>query len=256
MKGWKGWLALATVLYLFFLVWMIPAGLCWAWWAARPGSGAERITMLDLRGPWSAGNCAMVRLGPLQLEHLTWRVRPLALLRGRLEFTLAATLPDSGTAAAILGLGRHTLEFRDLQVRGPAAPLGLALLPGINLTGTIEGKDLSLLLAQGLPVAAAGELTWHGAGLELTKPVLLGELALRVQNGPAGITGNLKDRSGPLRIEIQGGLKPDGTYEVNGEVAPRGVVQPELATMLSLLGPAPPGGRYHLARVGRLNPLY
>lgn len=30
MKGWKGWLALTAALYCIFLLWTIPAGLCWA----------------------------------------------------------------------------------------------------------------------------------------------------------------------------------------------------------------------------------
>jgi hypothetical protein len=256
MKKWKGWLALVCALYLFFLIWMIPAGLCWAWWAARPGSGAERITMVDLHGPWSAGNCALIKIGPLQFEHLTWKINPLALLRGRLEFALAAALPDSGKATAILGLGRHDLELRDLQLRGPAAPLGLALLPGVNLSGTIAGKDLRMLFAKGIPVEVTGELAWQGAGMEMTTPVLVGELVMQMQTGPAGITANLKDRGGPLRIAIQAGLKPGGIYEVNGDVAPRGAIQPELATLLSLLGPAAADGRIRLTRTGRLNPLY
>lgn len=258
MKSWKGWLALLCALYLFFLVWMIPAGLCWAWWAARPGSGAERITMLDLHGPWSSGNCALVRIGPLQFEHLNWRIRPLALLRGRLEFAMTAALPDSGKATAILGLGRHNLELRDLQLLGPAAPIGLALLPGLNLGGTVDGKDLHLRLVKGLPVEATGVLTWRGAGMEMTSPVLVGELAMQMQTGATGITANLKDRGGPLRLEIQGILKADGAYEVNGEVMPRqgAAIQPELATLLSLLGPASPGGSVRLNRTGRLTPLY
>lgn len=256
MKSWKGWLALTGALYLFFLIWMIPAGLGWAWWAARPGSGAERVTMLDLHGPWSAGNCALVRIGPLQFEHLSWRVRPLALLRGRLEFVVTSALPDSGRASATLVLSRRNLELRDLQLLGPAAPLGQALLPGVNLTGTIEGKALRLRLAKGLPIEAAGQLTWRGAGAELSTPLPIGELVMQMQTGPAGITAVLKDRGGPLRLEIQGLLKADGGYEVNGEVATRGNVQPDLATLLSLLGPASPGGGIRLSRIGRLAPIY
>lgn len=256
MKSWKGWLIVAGALYLFYLVWMVPAGLCWSWWAARPGSRAERVTMVDLHGPWSAGNCALLQVGPLQFAPLSWKIRPLSLLRGRLEFALAATLPDSGKTTATLSLGRRDLELRDLQVRGPAAPLGATLLPGVALTGTLEGKGLRLLLAKGLPVEAEGELSWRSAGLAMTPPVMVGDLALQMQTGGNGITANLKDRGGPLRIEIQGGLKPDGSYELNGEVVPRGGIRPELASLLSLLGPASADGRIRLARTGRLAPLY
>lgn len=256
MKKWKGWLILGGTLYLFFLIWMIPAGLGWAWWAARPGSGAERVTMVDLHGPWSSGNCALLKLGPLQFEHLTWKIRPLALLRGRLEFALTAALADSGKATATVGLGRQNVELRDLQLQGPASPLGLALLPGVNLTGTLAGKDLRLLFAKGLPVEAAGELTWRGAGMLMTQPMVVGDLAMQMQSGATGITASLKDRGGTLRIEIQAALKPDGAYEVNGEVAPRGKVEPELATMLSLLGPAAADGRIRLAKTGSLTRFY
>ncbi len=256
MKGWKGWLALTIALYLFFLIWTIPAGFCWAWLASRPESKLARVTMLDLRGPWLAGNCALVKVGPLQLHELTWRIRPLALLRGRLEFDLTGALPDAGKVAATVSLGRQDLELRGLQLQGAANTLARTWLPGIPLTGTLTGKDLHLRLAGGLPVAASGQLNWQGAGVELTAPVLLGELALEMQSDPGGITANLKDGGGPLRIEIQTRLKPDGAYELTGEVSPRGTSQPELANLLSLLGPKMPDGRIRLSRSGQLTPFY
>jgi len=257
MKSWKGWLVLTSVFYLFFLLWTVPAGFCWAWLASRPESKMARVTMVDLHGPWSAGGCALVKLGPLQLQDLAWRIHPLALLGGRLEFTLAATLPDAGKMAATVSLGRHDLELRGLQLQGQANSLAHTLLPGIPLTGTLAGKDLSLRLTGGLPVAASGQLTWQGAGVELGKPVAVGDLALQLQSDPGGITGNLKDSgNGPLRLELQGRLKADGAYEITGEAAPRGAGQPELANMLGLLGPKTPDGRIRLSRVGQLVPFY
>ena len=256
MKSWKGWLALTCGAYLFFLIWTVPAGFCWAWLASRPESKVARVTMLDLHGPWSAGSCALVKVGPLQLQELNWHIRPLALLRGRLEFVLTGALPDSGKMAAIVSLGNRSLELRDLQLQGPANSLARTLLPGIPLTGTLTGKNLRLLLVGGLPIAASGQLGWQGAGVELTSPVPLGELALQMQSDAGGITANLKDSNGPLRIEIQTRLKSDGAYELIGEVAPRGAIQPELANMLSLLGPRTPDGRIKLSRTGQLTPLY
>jgi len=256
MKRWKGWLTLTIGLYLFFLLWTIPAGFCWAWLASRPESQMARVTMLDLHGPWSAGNCAMVKVGPLQLHDLTWRIRPLALLRGRLEFALTGALPDSGQMAATVSLGRRDLELRDLQLQGPAASLGRTWLPGIPLTGTLAGKDLRLILVGGLPVAASGQLNWQGAGVELTSPVPMGDLALQMQSDTGGITANLKDSNGPLRIEIQTRLKADGAYEITGEVAPRGAIPPELTNMIGLLGPRTPDGRIRLSRSGQLTPFY
>ncbi|NTV12453.1 MAG: type II secretion system protein N [Desulfobulbaceae bacterium] len=257
MKGWKGWLALTIALYLFFLFWTIPAGFCWAWLASRPESKVARLTMLDLHGPWSAGNCALVKVGPLQLHDLSWRLRPLSLLRGRLEFALRAGLPDSGQTTAIVSLGRRELELGDWQIQGAATSLGRTWLPGLPLTGTLRGKDLHLLLAGGLPVAAAGQLTWQGAGVELTAPVAVGDLAVQLQSDAAGITANLKDSGrGPLRLEIQTRLKADGAYELTGEVAPRGAIPPELSNMLGLLGPHTPDGRIRLSRTGQLAPFY
>jgi len=252
----KGWLALTTVFYLFFLLWSIPAGFCWSWLASRPGSRVAQVTMLDLHGPWSAGNCALIKVGALQLQDLTWRIRPLALLTGRLEFALTGALPDSGKMAAIVSLGRRDLEIRGLQIEGSANGLLRTVLPGITLNGRLTGKDLRLLLAGGLPVAASGQLTWQNAGVELTAPIGVGDLALQLQSSPGTITATLKDNGGPLRLEIQTRLKTDGAYEITGELAPRGNSQPELTNMLSLLGPKTPDGRVRLSRTGLLAPLY
>lgn len=256
MKSGKAWLALAAALYLFFLAWLVPAGLVWAWWAARPGSTGARLALVDLHGPWSGGNCALVKVGPLQFTDLTWRFRPLGLLRGHLDFALAAALPDSGRVATTLSLGRRDLQLRDLQLRGPAAPFGRALLPGFTLTGTLEARDLQVQLTGGRPVAAAGQVTWRGAGVELAAPLALGDFALQLQNSPAGINAGIKDTGGPLRVDLQARLKTDGAYELNGELAPRGPLQPELAALLALLGQPGPDGRLRPNRSGQLAPLY
>lgn len=256
MKGWKGWLLLTGVFFLFFLAWRLPAELCWRWWAGSSGGAAARLQAGNLEGSWSRGRLASLQSGSLLLTDLAWTFRPLGLLAGRLEFALGAELPGAAPLNATLIIRPGSQELRDLRGRIPAASLGEALLPGLGLAGHLESRGLGLTIRQGRPVAAGGSLSWLQPGTAFPEPVNLGDLELQLATRGEVIAATLKDRGGPLQINVLTSLKPDGNYELSGELLPRGQLTPGQASLVRLFGAPAADGRIRLQRVGRLAPIY
>lgn len=256
MRNWKSWLLLTGVFYLFFLAWRLPADLCWRWWASRPEAAAVRLQVEGIEGAWSGGRVAVLQSGAVRLTGLTWDFRPLGLLAGRLKFALSANLQGSAPVAATLAVGPRSQELRNFRGLIPAGPLGEALLPGLGLAGSLESRNLELTVEQGRLVAAGGDLSWLEAGMSFPEPVTLGDLDLHLANESGMILATLKDRGGPLQVNVLATIRPDGNYELTGELLPRERLTPELTSLMRFFGPATADGRVRLQRTGRLAPIY
>jgi hypothetical protein len=256
MKSWHKWLLLTGAFFLFFLAWQLPAELCWQWTAPRLGPEAARINVAGISGTWSEGRMTSLQSGSLRLTDLTWSFRPLGLLTGQLKFALAGKLQGEAPVSTTLTLSPKRQGLLNLRGRVPAALLGEALLPGLGLSGNLNAQDLDLYLKQGRLAAARGSLNWLDAGISFPDPAELGNLSLQVATESGIIAATLKDQGGPLSINVLSRLKPDGTYELNGELLPRGQLEPELSSLLRLFGKPAADGRVILRSNGRLAAIY
>ncbi len=256
MKGWKGWLLFTAICYLLFLVWTLPASLVWNFAAPRLGPAAARLSPTGLEGSWTDGRCASLRSGPLLVNDLHWTFRPLGLLAGRLTLNLTANLTGGEPLRATLAVSPGRLRLQNLRGQASAATLGEAFFPGLGLTGNLNVKGVGLLIDHGRLAAANGDLEWEKSGVAFPQKVTLGDLVLHLTTDNAKIVASLKDQKGPLQINCLANLKPDGKYDVTGDLQPRGQLTPELSSLVSLLGRPGAGGRVHLSRTGRLPNLF
>jgi len=256
MKSWTKWLLLTGVFYLVFLAWQLPAELCWQWAAPRLGPAVAQVQVAGLSGPWSDGRMASLQSGSLRLTDLSWTFRPLGLLAGRLKFALAAKLQGEAPVTTALTLTPSRQGLQDIRGRIPAGLLSDAVLPGLKLSGDLNLQDLDLYLKKGRLVSASGSLSWQDAEVSFTNPTQLGNLSLQLATNSGIVVATLKDQGGPLSINVMARLKPDGTYELTGEILPRGELKPELASLLRLFGKPVADGRIPLRSNGRVAAIY
>ncbi len=252
MKSWKKWLLLTGVFFLFFLAWQLPAKLCWQWSASRLGPAAARLQVAGISGPWSDGHLASLQSGALLLNDLSWTFRPLGLLAGQMKFALTAKLQGEAPISSTLTLTAKRLGLQNLRGQVPTSLLGEALLPGLGLSGNLNTQGLDLFLIQGRLASASGSLIWQDAGVSFPDPTALGNLSLQLTTESGIIAATLKDQGGPLSVNVLARLKPDGTYELTGELLPRGEIKPELASLVRLFGKPAADGRILLRSKGRL----
>lgn len=233
MKRWTlpafGLAAYVTALVAFAPATLIDARL------QRMGEGTLRLA--EARGSlwsgagWIEARDAHGRAGIAR--RLSWRVRPVSLLRGRLVADIEL---DQAARPFPVTLSPSRLEIGALQVRLPAAALGLGMprLAPLRLTGDVLVDVSRLSLERGRSEGAV-TLQWLAAGSALTPVSPLGDYEVRITAAGPTTHAALSTREGPLRLEGKGtwsnGAPPD--FVVTAHV-PAGQ-QEQLAPLLRLI---------------------
>jgi general secretion pathway protein N len=233
-----GWTLLALALFLATLAISFPAALAWKWFA--PADAAFELT--DVRGSIWHGGAAQVHWRGRDGGALSWRVRPLALLTGRVDARLRLDGPVAVTARVVGGL--HATELRDVRAEAPSSRLADALSNApLAASGRIRLDVPRLALEAGRIVALSGEIQWQEAAVRGAALLPLGRLRAPfvLADGP-GVRGSLHNEGGAVAIEGSFSADP-WRYRVQVTLAAR---DPRRAALLQVLGQPLPDGRRRL----------
>ena len=226
--------ALGIAAYLVFLVAMLPASFV----AARIDPSMAEAS--DIRGTaWNGSARVTLRTpqGPVALDRVAWRWRPLRLAAARLAYDVDASAKGLDARARV-ERGLASTELRDVEARGDAAALA-ALAPGLGPWQpqgalTVSAPTLSW---DGDELRGEGRAEWRSAALALSQVRPLGSYRaeLKAAGGPARVT--LTTLEGPLRLAGDGTLTSRGRLAFTGEARGEGAAAPSLEPLLDLLGP-------------------
>ena len=233
-----GWALLALTLFVATLAISFPAALAWKWFA--PADAAFELT--DVRGSIWHGGAAQVRWRGRDGGALSWNVRPLALLTGRVDARLRLDGPV-GVTARLLG-GLHATELRDVRAEVPSSWLAAALSnSALAASGRIRIDVSRLALEAGRVVALAGEIQWQEAAVRGAVMLPLGQLRAPfvLADGP-GVHGTLHNEGGAVAVEGSFSADPS-RYRIAVTLAAR---DPRSAALLPVLGQPLPDGRRQL----------
>ena len=232
------WFGLGVVGVLAF------AGFLIAGWPAAPLLQRAGLDAARIEGSLLDGQALQPRFNTVIFDSLAWEATPTPLARARLGWQLRLSQnADTLTTIASIGLERE-LELRDLRGRIPLATLAAAgglTLP--ILDGWLE-PDLSVV-----SVTAEGRLKQVEGRLRLTRlglPIgpMLGPFEAEFRTPDEVIRATLRDDGGPLILDADLTLQPDGRYRVTGRLDLRGEPSPQLVRALNFIGqPDPQGGR-------------
>jgi Type II secretion system (T2SS), protein N len=174
---------------------------------------------------------------PLRIDGLQWRLRPVALLRGRASADIELHRGDR-TARATVTRGRGgLLDVRalqgDLRIDRELLP---PLPPGWQGVASFENVTLQLDGSTITQLSGAAELR----GLTDGASGRLG--SYRVEFGSQGqaapFKGTLRSLDGPLDLQGHLTVQSDTSWVLEGTVIARSEAPPSLARMLRVLGPA------------------
>lgn len=206
MKPWL-WLAGGSSLYVIALAAFAPARLVDAM-LADASSGRFRLASAE-GTVWSGQAMTELRDAAGQTRWaapVAWRLRPVGLLAGRLEYRLLTGPPAS---LAGLSLSWSRVEFTGLDIRLPAAALasGVPALAPWGMGGELQ------LMADRLgfgPAHAGGSATmhWRSAGSTLAPVSPLGDYELRLEGQGQAWLARLRTVTGPLQLSGQGRWRP------------------------------------------------
>ena len=238
MKRLFGYGLLGLLAYAIFLVLLCPATLLTEWVSRQlPGCSVQ-----NPQGSVFAGTAQGLRLPTTQLGSLSWQLRFLPLLKGRVGYYLTLTEPElhlSGTVTMGLDRQLHVVNLNGyLPLHKAVSLAGFAVPP---LTGKLEVERLELWLDRGgRPHQAQGLLHVLNVHTSRGNSLPLGDFGIELQTRDPTIVAAIQDQGGPLQFTGTLTLDPDGRYRFNGQAAVRDGRNRELYQALSFLGQ--PGG--------------
>ena len=150
----RSWLALGIGLYVAFALAMFPAGVALRWFAP-PGT-----TFAGVAGTLWSGSAATCSVNGFTAEQLRWRLRPLSLFLGRVSANVEARIPDGFVSGDVIATPL-SVRFSDLR-GGTSLPALSSVLPVRGLRGQASVSIESLVLENGWPATAVGELKLQG----------------------------------------------------------------------------------------------
>lgn len=242
---------LALLVYFVLLLAWAPASLL-AWALPRV---SEQVAWLDqVDGTVWRGSAAALRLQPAtgagqSLGHLSWRVLPLDLLRGRLGYRLS--LGGAGIeAAGNVQVGPRRVALRALRGETLADQLG-RLSPDLAMWQP-QGRLLfesEFLAFEKSAISGRGTLRWVDAMSGHARD-RLGTYRAEIDGSDTGLAIKLSTESGALQLQGTGVWAPQRGLQFTGTARPAAGSAAASANVLGLLGPPQADGSRPI-RIGR-----
>lgn len=235
-----GFALLGGMAYLAFIVANWPAAHAWML-AERHLGVPDDVQVGGVDGTVWDGRGIQVGTRDLQAERIRWRVRPMALLTGRLEVTVEGAMGD-GFAEGRAILTPDGLRLHGFNGQVPAAPwsrvaarFGEEVLLGGTFAFAIERLELD---PEGRLQQADGRLAWHDAAVTVDEHVELGGLTSQLRAEDGALLGELGDTGGPLALSGVWWLDPAGaSYELDAVVDTREGAADILTRNIEMAGP-------------------
>lgn len=256
MKRWLGYLLLGLLAYFAFLVVRLPASFAWSYIEPQLKRQSPGMEVAGIGGTLWRGEAAAVSYSGRPVGRLSWRVTPLSLLGGNLNLPLSLQLPEGYLQGGLeVPFGLASVNADDIKGQLPLGQLQ-TLFPynPVTVGGTLA-IDISRarLDADGKVQALQGKVNWVGAEVIAPQRMALGDLQAQLEADEQGVvTAKLSDLGGPLSLDADFVLKPEGSYSLTGTVAAGDGAGSGLTQALGWLGKPDSRGRYRISWKGRL----
>lgn len=227
------YIALGFLIYIIFLVLNFPADRAYTYWKSSDSASSSvnrNFALAGISGSVWSGKANVVSIKRTRFENVEWTYRPWALLLGQVglswRFNNSNTQGSkgSGSGEGVTSFGLDgSVDFSSLDAQLPASLLASMLQMNVLQPSGLVSLNLQDVEWSGQSLGSAvGKVVWRGAGMNLLKPVSLGDLTLTLETSDVEIKGVIADSGGPLSAEGLVTLSEDGQYQFNGAFAARG----------------------------------
>lgn len=212
---------------------------------------SPQLTALPYGLQGSLGRGQMAGIGiqnQTALRQLSWELKPLSLLWGRIRFDLQSR--DTALLEGQLSFGLFGGSRIDqLRYAGPLKPLlASAGQPFAPVDGEINLQLETLRLAQGRVQTLDGTLRLGGLAWTLARdPLLLGDFQALLSSEDGTLIAKLESLSGPIELNGEARLLPDQSHVYEIRMRPKADAPPMLRNLLSSAGPLDAQG-WHVLR--------
>ncbi len=248
LQPYRRFLLPAILLFVLLLIFTMPARVLLAFVdVTQFGVYAQGVS-----GPWYAADAARVRvITPelaVDLTNLKWRLRPLALLRGRIMLALNAEFAQRPVEAVVGASVGGRLFAQNLRAALPLQefqPLMTNLLFPVD--GQVNLQDISLELKQQWPVQLSGNVLL--ANMTVTTPVQLlevGDVVLGLEMEDNDVAVPIIENNGQLGLGGQLTLKAERRFGLLLTSTPSEQLSRELKMQMQAMLGQPDNGQFSL----------
>jgi general secretion pathway protein N len=238
---WWGYVLAGCLAYLFTVVASLPIQHV----VNQLTSSGLPLVIGQISGTIWQGGAERVSYRELPLGPVEWRFAPLGLLQGRIEYAIALNHPDHTLDGYVAkGLLSEGFDLTELKGRMSAdSLLKLADLSDLSASGQLELELRELQVSGQHIVAAEGEIRWLNAGIERPVRADFGDLQFILSADEQAVKSDINELDGPLQVNGEFFLRPDGSYQFKGKVKANNGADPGLISLLESIGrPAGDGG--------------
>jgi hypothetical protein len=235
--------------YLLFLVVSIPASRV----TTRLEQQMKDLSLQAVTGTVISGEAARIVFQGQGIGPVSWSLRPLSLLLGRLEYHVAskdAAFRGSGT----VGLGLNdVLVVRDLQAELQPGPVINRFSPvPVETTGVLKLLIRTLEYETDFPRELSGSLEWNDARILEPLELTFGEVVAVLSRGEDLLVASINSDSDDLTMAGEFTVTPSGRYNLNLVLTPGAALAPEVVDTLHTFGQPGHGGGYLITDTGQL----
>jgi len=212
-------------------------------WAA--GALPSWLSCDDIEGTVWNGTCTGLMLRHQQpVGDLIWQLHPLRLLAARLAAHMQLTQGAAFLNADVEWGPGQRLHGRDVHANFDLQSALLPMLPP-NLTGNARVDLADIEMQANRLVDVRGRIEVHELAEREGAGTPLGSYSLTFTGAAAGgeLVGELHDLGGPLALDGTLRMTPEPGFVLDGKVATRATVAPDLARQLQMLGSPDAQGR-------------
>ena len=255
MKPWLKYVLLAVVSYLFFFISQFPANKAYFLVEDLLDDQDIPLEMFNLTGSLWKGSASTVIYDRQRFDAVAWEFHPLDLLTAKAAISLRFKSKD----AALKGKFARTLTgdfvLNDVQANIEATELmKLLKIPAVKLGGNIALNLAHLELSGKTINYVQGRLLWSDAESKFPQKLTLGDVFadLSTQDDDV-IKVKLGDGGGPLELNGDLTVAPDGKYDLKGLLAARAGKQSVLGRSLGFMAKYDSTGKASFNRSGNIS---
>ena len=233
------------IVFLAVMLVTFPARVAYKWFAPA------ELQLSGIDGSVWNGSAAEGIAGGAYVRNISWQFKPVSMLNGKLAF-ITKSSPASGsmnTEVAVSPNGNLTLT--DLSGNVPLDLVHPAFQQG-GIRGDLALQFESLVISNGIPVAARGSLTVSDFFVPELSASRIGDFRADFHTSDGIVTGIVEDVSGVLDVTGTISLNADRTYMFVGQVAPTPTTPPSIVNQLRFLGSANERGQHEFRFEGQL----
>lgn len=231
--------------FLIVLIASFPARVAYNWLAPA------EIQLSGISGSIWNGKATEGKAGGAYIQNLAWQFRPMALLGGKLAFAASGN-PAAGTMNTEVAVGLDgNLTLSNFVGAVPLDLVHQSFQQG-GIRGDVAMRLDSLVIKDGLPVAAHGTVTITDFFAPLLSTSEIGDFRADFQTTDIGIVGNVEDTSAVLDVAGTINLSPNGSYTFIGEVGETAETPRSISDQLRYLGSADARGQRPFRFEGQL----